>query len=113
MTSQLELEFSDKIEIVYSIINECRIYQYEEIRCFKSVRYSSETNILVNHRILVAIICAMECSIPHPYHRTFVRIRFNLIKFVNERHKVNYDNRAINYIHHRQLIIPINQLYGD
>lgn len=39
------------------------------------------------------------------------RIRFSVIKFVNERHKINYNNRAINYIHHRQLIIPINQLW--
>lgn len=56
MTSQLELEFSDKIEIVYSIINKCGIYQYKEIRYFRSVRYLSETNILVNHRIIIVII---------------------------------------------------------
>lgn len=55
MTSQL-LEFSDKIDIVYSIIDDCRICQYKEIIYFRSVRYLNETNVLVNYRIIVIIM---------------------------------------------------------
>lgn len=67
MTSELELEFSDKIEIVYSIINDCRIYRYKEIRYF---RYSSETNVLVNHRTIIIVTQRMLFD-SHLYHCTF------------------------------------------
>lgn len=73
MTSELELEFSDKIEIVYSIINDCRIYRYKEIRYF---RYSSETNVLVNHRTIIIVTQRMLFD-SHLYH--FQRIEFDSV----------------------------------